>query len=502
MSKSTTDWKKTADQLDIRVQNVIDGRVIECANRTGVEKRAARNGEPIYMAPEGTAEEADKAVDSALRSFNDKRWRGKSLSERQSIIAALAGLIEENAEQLALYDCLEVGKPISHALGEVPIAAGMLRDCAHLADKFYSSFIADGSYSAHIRRKPVGVVGAIIGWNYPLIMAAHKVAPALIMGNSVILKPSENTVLSAARLAELALDAGVPEGVLNVVQGSGAIVGTRLTEHSNVDLLSFTGSTATGKTVMIAAGQSNMKRLMLECGGKSPYLVFEDCRDYMDAIAADVVATAFQNQSANCMAGSRLLVQQGIADEFLEKVISETQSFVPNDPFDPDTAFGAIMNEGHLKRVLSYVEQGQTDGATLLCGGERVRVDTNSDTQGYYMSPAVLRGMSAESALAQEEIFGPILSVMTFRDDTEAIALANNTCFGLSAYAATSDFGRSQRLSEELRAGSVYLTATANPFSAYHELAREGHRQSGFGAEYGFPGLASYTVGTTVHQWT
>ena len=501
MSGSDIDWRERTANFNVRIQNVIDGQLAESREGAVVNKRAPRSGEILYEMREGCSDDANAAVASAKATFDDMRWRSKPLADRQAALLKLAELIESHTEEFALYDSLEVGKPISHALGEVSQAAGTLRECAHFADKFYAPYLSDGSYSAHVRRKPIGVVAAIIGWNYPLIMAAHKVGPALIMGNSLVLKPSENTVLSASRMAELALEAGIPEGVFNVVLGIGQTVGARLAEHDDVDLLSFTGSSETGKAAMIAAGQSNMKRLMLECGGKSPYLLFDDCSEYIDAIAADVVFTAFQNQSANCMAGSRLLVQEGIADVVLEKVVAETNAYVPGDPLDPETNFGAIMNEAHLNKVLGYVDRGQTDGASLVCGGMRTRVETESGDKGYYMTPAILNGVSPDSVLAQEEIFGPVLSVMTFENEAEAIHLANNSRFGLAAYVATSNIGRAQRLSEELRAGSFYLTATGAPFGAYHEISREGHRQSGFGAEYGFPGLASYCVSTTVHQW-
>ena len=501
MTSTKADWILQRSDLKAEVQNVIDGKAFDCREGRAIEKRAARDGKPLYELRAGATSEADAAVASAKAAYSDKRWRGKSLGERQAALLKLADLIETNADKFALYDSLEVGKPISHALGEAPVAAGMLRDCVQLADKFYSPCLSDGSYSVHRRRKPIGVVVAIIGWNYPVIMAAHKIGPALIMGNSLVLKPSENSTLSATLLGKLALEAGVPDGILNIVQGVGATVGARLAAHDDVDLLSFTGSTTTGKGVMIAAGQSNMKRVMLECGGKSPYLIFNDCLDYVDEIAADIIPTAFQNQSANCMAGSRLLLQEDIAETVLEKVMLGTQDLVPGDPLNLETGFGAIMSEAHLTKVLAYVEQGQADGASLLCGGQRVRVETEVGDQGYFMTPAVMTGMSPDSALAQEEIFGPVLSVMTFKDEAEAISLANNSAFGLAAFAATSDMGRAQRLSEELRAGSFYLTATGSPFPVSHELSREGHRQSGFGAEYGFPGLASFSVETTVHQW-
>lgn len=497
-------WRSRAERAELRVQNFINGDYIDCQGEESIAKTSPRDGSALYEFLSGTGEEVDRAVQSAQQAFNDGRWSGQSLQSRKAVLQKLADLIDAHKEELALYDCLDVGKPITTTLEEdMPLAAATIRDCAEGADKLLSSSGSDSGAMVYQLRKPVGVVGAIIGWNFPLWMAAIKLGPALAMGNSLVLKPSECSPLSATKLAALAIEAGVPPGVFNIVQGNGAVVGARLAKHPGIDLLSFTGSTATGKQMMIAAGQSNMKRLMLECGGKSPYMVFDDCPADLDYIASDVVATAFRNQGEWCCAGSRLLIQNSIKDKLLPKILEKAAQLKPQDPLDPSTTFGALINEMQLNKVLNYIESGKRQGAELILGGGRVHVETgDAQNQGYYVEPTIFDRVDSQSKIAQEEIFGPVLSVHGFDDESDAIAIANNTAYGLIAYAATENLGRTQRLAQQIHSGCLVVIGTSTVSDGGIDIGSSPHRQSGFGCESGLEGLASYTLNTTTHLLT
>lgn len=497
------DWCKRAKEENLCIHHYINGDYVDSSADETISKFSPRDGHLLYELPEGTDKEMKSAIDSARQAYNDKHWRGLPLHRRQAVLHKLADLVESNQEKFALYESLDAGKPITQALGEVMQASASLRQAAVDAGALSSRHMSDGTYSAYERRKPVGVVGAIISWNFPLILAALKAGPALIMGNSLVLKPSEYATLSTTYLATLALEAGVPPGVFNVVNGAGHTVGATLAHHRDVDLVSFTGSSAIGKQMQIAAGQSNMKRLLLECGGKSPYIVFEDCPADLDMLAADIVETAFLNQSQNCMAGSRLLVHKAVKTKLLPKVIELAAQRIPQDPLDPNTNFGAMIHEAHMNKVLAYIESGKKEGAKLVLGGNQIQVDTGSpNSHGFYIEPTIFDQVSPSHKIAREEIFGPVLSVLTFNDEQEAIQLANDTCYGLAAYIATENMGRAQRLTQEINAGYVQIIGTSTPVECYHEIGKEGHQQSGFGPEGGLPGLLSYSVSTAVHQWT
>lgn len=493
-----TNWLAKAEGTTFIVRNFIDGQYSDCLGETTIDKHSPRDGSLLYRFAEGTGAEVDHAVASAKEAFNDGRWCSLSVYKRKAVLNKLADLIETYKEEFALNECLDVGKPIKNAYyGDTASAANRLRDAAESADKLLSFCGADDGVFAYQRRKPVGVVGAIIGWNYPLSMAAGRIAPALIMGNTVVLKPSEFTSLSAARLAELALEAGMPPGVLNVVHGAGNIVGEALARHSDVDLLTFVGSSATGKKMMISAGQSNMKRLILECGGKSPYLVFDDCPEDLDFIAEEIIDAAFTNQGALCVAGTRLLLQEGIKDELLPKVIEQAAKLIPQDPLEAECNFGALVNEAHLRKVLGYIDNGLQEGAELILGGKQVHVESG----GYYLEPTIFDRVEPNHVIAQEEIFGPVLSVLTFKDEAEAIEIANNSCYGLAAYAATENIARAQRLSEKLDTGFFILMGTSKPSNGGVNISLEAHKQSGFGMEGGVEGLKAYTVSTAVNLY-
>ncbi|MDA9091298.1 aldehyde dehydrogenase family protein [Porticoccaceae bacterium] len=507
---NTPDWPTRANDLNLHIRNFIDGRYTDISTGEGLmDKHSSRDGRLLYQLGSGTLEDVNNAAANAQAAFDDGRWCSLPLSQRQGVLHKLADLVETHREELALYESLDVGKPITQALkGDIPGVISRLRGPAELADKLLEPSGADGTNFSFQVRKPIGVVGAIVGWNYPLSLAVTKLAPALVMGNSVVLKPSEFTSLSASRLAELAIEAGVPPGVFNVVHGAGNTVGAALSLHQDVRLLSFTGSSATGKQLMIAAGQSNMKRVILECGGKSPYLVFDDCPEDLDFLATDIVETAFANQGALCVSSTRLLVQDTLLEKLLPKIIAETEKLTPQDPLNSDTSFGAIINEAHLNKILAYIESGKQEGAKLITGGNRIEVAigggvSEGTSNGYYIKPAIFTEVDPEQKIAQEEIFGPVLSIFTFKDEAEAIQLANNSCYGLAAYAATTNLSRAYRLTQSLNAGYVFIIGTATPGpGGLANLGAEPHRESGMGTESGLAGLVAYSISSVAHMLT
>ena len=500
-------WLVRAEKLKLSIHDFVDGcpvksLALDSDSTLRIRKYSPRDGRLLYSFSEGCGQDIERAVKAADKSFEDGRWSDFPVSQRKSILQKLADLIVENKEILAIYDCLDVGKPISKALnGDVGLAVGVLRECAEGMDKVFLPSGVDKGTMAYQCRKPVGVVGAIVGWNYPLFMAALKVGPALAMGNSVVLKPSEYSPLSAIKLAQLALEAGVPPGVFNVVNGAGSTVGKALAQHPKINLLSFTGSSATGKQMLISAGQSNMKRLMLECGGKSPVIVFNDCSEtHLDTVAEFIVGQAFSNQGENCKASSRLLVQSDIKETLVAKVVKHVSQLKVQDPFDPDCQFGALINEAHMNKVMAYIDRGKEEGAKLILGGNRAEVRSvqGDYLAGYFVEPTILDEVDPQSVIAQEEIFGPVLTIMAFKDEVEAIGIANNSRFGLAAYAATENLGIAQRLGRRLNAGQLLIIGSPNPEGGAVSIADEPQRESGFGFEKGIAGLTAYTVSTVV----
>lgn len=486
------DWIETAEARTFEVFNFVGGERSPSGGTRDIEKCAARNGALLYTFGEGVRDDVETAVAAAKAAFDDGIWRKQSVHERKAVLQKLADLIVENAQEFGLNESMDVGKPITAAFsGDVHMAADALRGAADAADKLHGASAVDGGVHSYQVRKPIGVVGAIVGWNYPLLLACQKVGPALVMGNSLVLKPSEFTALSACRLAELAIEAGVPEGVFNVVNGTGAIVGDAIARHPDIRVLSFTGSSATGKRLQVAAGESNMKRLVLECGGKSPFLVFDDFDGDLDALAKDIICdTTFRNQGAVCVSSTRLLLQRGIREELLPKLLEQTKTVEAGDPLDPATTFGAIMNEDHMHKVLTYVASGLKEGADLLCGGERILQETG----GYYLSPAVFDNVKPDQRIAKEETFGPLVSVFTFDTEEEALALANDSEYGLAAYAATTDANRMHRLSRDLEAGHIVLIGSLNAAPGGVVFGIEPAKQSGLGVEGGVAGLMPYTA--------
>jgi acyl-CoA reductase-like NAD-dependent aldehyde dehydrogenase len=440
--------------------------------------------------------DVEEAVAAARRAFQDRRWSGKSVLARKDILLKLATLIERHREELALLECLDVGKPIGDAWRfDVPTAAACLRFNAEAADKHWGKvYAADRTSLSYELRRPVGVVAGIIGWNFPLYLAAQKIGPVLAAGNCLILKPSELTAFSAARLAELAVEAGLPPGVFNVVYGE-ASVGAALARHQDVDLLTFTGSTQTGRQLMMAAGQSNMKRLLLECGGKAPNIVFEAGPD-LDAVAEASVNSAFWNQGQVCVASSRLLIQESIKEELLGKVIRKTAALSAGDPLKPETRFGALVSRAQQRKVLAYIESGQKEGARLV-HQSNARVPFEN---GFFVPPTIFDDVAPTHRIAQEEIFGPVLSVLTFREEQDAIRIANSTIYGLSATLWTRDLGRAHRVSQSIDAGWITVNATGQITGGPGEsvISVGGLKQSGIGMEGGIEGLEQYMTRSAV----
>ncbi|MFZ6845040.1 aldehyde dehydrogenase [Undibacterium sp. RuTC16W] len=431
--------------------------------------------------------DVDVAVNSARLAFNDRRWAGLAPAERKRILIKFADLTLSYAEELALLETLDMGKPIANSLNmDVPAAANCLRWYGEAVDKIYDEIAPTSDASlALITREPVGVVAAIVPWNYPLLMAAWKIAPALAAGNSVILKPSEKSPLTALRLAEIAIEAGIPTGVFNVVPGYGNEAGSALATHMDVDCIGFTGSTAIGKKIMQYAGQSNLKRVWTELGGKSPNIVCADCPDLDNAVRA-AIAGLYYNQGESCNAPSRLFVEASIKDKFLEKALAIIPEFAPGDPLDEKTVMGAIVDDTQLNTVLAYIESGKQEGALLLAGGMRTRTESG----GYYIAPTLFDNVQHTMKIAREEIFGPVLSVFSFTRLEDAIQEANATPYGLQAGIWTADINKAHQAARALRAGTVHVNQYAEdditvPFGGY--------KQSGNGRDKSLHAFDKYT---------
>lgn len=491
-------WIERADLLTPNVRNFINGHSV-VPSGSKLEKHSPRDGRLLTTFFSSQKHEVEDAVRSAREAIADGRWSRMPLHRRKEVLNRLAALIEQHAEELALLESLDVGKPIQDSLGfDVPAAASILRFNAEAADKYYGEvYVANLSCLSYELHRPLGVFAGIVGWNFPLVLAAGKIGPALAMGNSLVLKPSELTPLSASRVAELAIEAGVPEGVLNVVHG-GSEVGSILARHGEIDGLTFTGSTSTGKKIVVAAGESNLKRLTLECGGKAPNIVFDDVSD-LQAVAESVAARAFWNQGQVCTASSRLLVHETIKDRLLPMLIDKVSQLRPGDPLSPRAKLGAVVSKTHQEKVHRYVEIGVSEGAKVAYRCEA----TPPLEEGFYASPVIFDEVRSDFRIAQEEIFGPVLSVISFRDEHEAIRIANNTIYGLSAIVWTKDVGRAHRVAQSIESGWVVLNATGSPTGAppWGSIPIGGHKESGWGAEGGVAGLQEYVRKTTVQMF-
>ncbi|NJN40783.1 MAG: aldehyde dehydrogenase, partial [Gammaproteobacteria bacterium] len=431
--------------------------------------------------------DVERAVASARRAFEAGHWSRRAPAARKKVLLRFAELIRKHREELALTETLDMGKPISDSLKiDIPAAANCIAWYAEAIDKVYDEVAPTSHESlALITREPSGVVGAIVPWNFPLLMACWKLGPALATGNSVVLKPSEKSPLTALRVAELAIEAGLPEGVLNVVPGFGYTAGEALAMHMDVDCIAFTGSTRVGRMMLEYAGRSNMKRVWLECGGKAPNVVLGDVADLERAATAAAYGIFF-NQGEMCSAASRLVVHESVRDALIEKIVEVGRTMTPGDPLDPKTRLGAIVDQVQLNTVLGFIEAGRKEGATLHFGGNRARVESG----GYFVEPTVFGDVTMQMKIAREEIFGPVLSAISFKEVDEAVKIANDVSYGLTAAVWSRDISTAHRVAKALRAGTVYVNCydaddITVPFG--------GFKQSGNGRDKSLHAMDKYT---------
>ena len=450
------DWHARAAALRPDGRALIGGERRAATGGAVFAKHSPIDGRLLTEVARGGAEDIDAAVAAARAAFEDRRWAGKPPVARKKVLQRFADKILAARDELALLETLDMGKPIQYALAvDVPATARTIAWYAEAVDKVYDEIAPTADTAlALITREPVGVVGVIVPWNYPMIMAAWKLGPALAAGNSVVLKPSEKSPLTAMRLAEIAIDAGLPPGVFNVVPGYGHEAGEALALHMDVDAIGFTGSTRTGRRMLEYASRSNLKRVFNELGGKSAFVVFDDFAD-LERAARTAAGSMFFNQGESCNAPSRVLVHEDIADRFVEIVAAEAPKYAPADPLQPSTVLGALVDDTQMQTVLGYIEAGRGDGARLVYGGRRVREPSG----GFYVEPTVFDGVGNEMKIAREEIFGPVMSVIRFRSEDEAVAIANASAYGLQASVWSDHLSRAHRVARRLRAGTVHVNS-------------------------------------------
>lgn len=475
---------KAVSNLSFETDAFIDGRFVKAAGGKTFATENPATGRELAQVAECDKEDVDRAVQAARRAFEDGRWSRMAPAARKKVLLKFCELMEEHEQKLGLLDCLEAGKPVRDCLQiDAPETIECIRWHAEAADKLYDHISPTGPNNLGlIFREPVGVVGAVIPWNFPAQMAAWKMGPILATGNSLVLKPAEQTSLSALLMAKLAAEAGVPDGVFNVVPGFGETAGKAIGLHMEVNMVAFTGSTEVGRYFLQYAAQSNLKRIILECGGKSPQLVLADADTQL--VAENALNAAFWNMGENCSCGSRLIVQKQIKDEVLAALIDLTKTWKTGDPLDPDSHLGSMIEKPHMEKVLGYIDSGRQEGARVALGGNRILQETG----GYFVQPTIFEGVSNSMRIAKEEIFGPVLSVITFDEEQEGIAIANDTPYGLAASVYTSNLDAAHRAARALRAGTVSVNCFSEgdlgtPFGGFKQSGFFGRDKSVFAHE-------------------
>ncbi len=474
----------------IRHQLFIDGRFVDAeSGETLASLNPHDNSKIADIALAGKAD-IDRAVAAAQRAF--PAWSRMSGADRGRILLKLADLIEANTEELARLESLDTGHPLRDSRSlDVPRTAACFRYFGGMADKFEGNVVpVEAGFLNYVLRDPLGVVGQVVPWNFPLMFTSWKMAPALAAGNCIVMKPAEITPLSSLKIAELMSEAGMPDGVVNIVPGLGSVAGQYLAEHPGVAKIAFTGSTATGRRI-VQASAGNLKKVQLELGGKGANIVFEDAN--LTAAINGSAWAMFHNQGQACIAGSRLILQESIADEFLEKYIALAKSIRVGNPMDPNTEMGPLTSAQHRDRVLSYVDVAREQGGEILSGG-KAPVD-ESLRDGCYVEPTIVRPRSYKDRVAQEEVFGPFVTVLTFKDEAEALKIANGTDYGLGSGLWTNNLQRAHRLARDIYAGMVWINSykRVNPGSPFGGVG-----QSGYGREMGFDAMREYTQARSV----
>ena len=486
LDKTTMDWQAMAGQQDFEGRAFINGRYADAlSGRTRTTFNPADGSAITEVAACGT-EDADLAVAGARAAFESGIWSRMAPADRKMVLVRWAELIEKHADELALLETLDVGKPISDTTHvDVPATIRTIRWSGEAIDKVYDEIPPTPADTlALVQRLPLGVVTAIVPWNFPLSTTAWKLAPSLATGNSVILKPASNTPLSALFIARLASEAGLPDGVLQVLPGPGGSLGKHLATHMDIDGMTFTGSTPVGKMLMEYSGQSNLKRTFLELGGKSPNIVFADAN--LEKAAAMAAVAVFYNGGQTCTAGTRLIVEEKIQDRFLEMVVVNAKGWMPGNPLDPATAMGPMIDAGQCKTVSDYVQIGHDEGAELLFGGNQVLQETG----GYYHEPSIFGGVDNSMRIAQEEIFGPVLSVIPFRTAEQAVQIANDSIFGLAGAVWSNNINTAHQVAAAIRVGTMGIN---NYFGGDITVPFGGFKQSGNGRDKSIHAFHDYT---------
>lgn len=449
--KTQEQWIELQNSLNIENRAFINGEYTLAISGQTLDVINPATDEELTKIVRCQDEDVDLAVTCARQAFQSGEWSNSAPAHRKAVLLKLADLIDKHCEPLALLETLDTGKPINHSLStDIPGSASALRWYAEAIDKVYGEVApTEKDVHAFISHQAIGVVAAVVPWNFPLWLACWKLGPALAAGNSVILKPSEKSSLTAIYLGQLANQAGLPNGVFQVITGFGHEAGDALAKHNDVDCIAFTGSTRIAGQLMVRSGETNLKRVFAEAGGKNANIVFEDCGD-LDRAALETAGGCFYNQGEVCVAATRLLIHESIKERFVEKVIEAAQSFMPKNPMDTSCSMGALIDQGHKEKVMEYIHLGQSEGAVLRCGGD-------VEGKGAFVEPTILDNVDNKMRVAQEEIFGPVLCVISFKDEAEAVAIANDSKYGLGAALWSDNINRVHRVAKQLQAGSIWV---------------------------------------------